>query len=270
MKIFSANISQIGLLFSLIVFLSGCHEEDFSDIDRYKLSHITSTYTATKYTIHIRYPENFDTSKAYHILYLLDGNAYFREVSDLIESLQATDVVVIGIDYVNQNKRERDFSFPRDPNYSSSGGANQFVLFLKDELLPYIENQLHIQTREATLFGHSLGGYFSMYMMLQPTTGTPFDHIICASPSLWWADGYIFDMEEQYHLSHGSLKVSLYMSMGDLEGVTMNTFFQAFTRKLGSRNYKDFSFDFEQLKNISHKNSPIVSFEKGFSFIRKK
>jgi enterochelin esterase-like enzyme len=47
----------------------------------------------------------------------------------------------------------------------NSGGAKQFLSFIKEELVPWIESEYRV-TQRRTLFGHSFGGLFNLYVEL--------------------------------------------------------------------------------------------------------
>jgi predicted alpha/beta superfamily hydrolase len=68
-----------------------------------------------------------------------------------------------------------------------SGGADRFLAFMRDELIPYMDATYRTDRTDRGLLGHSYGGLFAVYAMLhQPDL---FSRIIAASPSLGWAGG---------------------------------------------------------------------------------
>jgi len=69
------------------------------------------------------------------------------------------------------------------PYSENSGGAADFLRFLREELIPQIDSHYRT-TAERTLVGHSLAGLFALTVFLdQPET---FDRYIAIEPSLWW------------------------------------------------------------------------------------
>jgi len=226
---------------------------------------ISSSFTGNKYRLKVLYPDSYDESKSYQTVYLLDGDWYYNEFSKIVHDKYGNDVVLISIGYAGSDRRNTDFTFPADDLLKKSGGAKQYARFITEELIPYVKNDLQIKSNSSALLGHSLGGYFSLYMLLQQEVENPFNKIVAVSPSLYWSDAYIFGLEKKYSESNSDMNVSLYIAMGDLEGVTMNTHFDAFANKLKSRNYQGLSFQYERLKNTVHNNSPIIGFDKGLS-----
>jgi predicted alpha/beta superfamily hydrolase len=211
------------------------------------------------------YPDNYVESNSYKTIYLLDGDWYYNEFSEIVHDKYGENVILISIGYASGDNRNTDFTFPADDLLKKSGGAKQYAKFITEELTPYIENNLKIKSSSKALLGHSLGGYFALYLTFQKEVVNPFNKIVAISPSLYWSDAYIFGLEEEYSKSNNNLNVSLYIAMGDLEGATMNTHFDAILSKLKSRNYQGLSLNYERLKNTVHNNSPIIGFEKGIS-----
>ena len=208
---------KIGHLIILLAIISACQKEDMQAIENSIAYSINSSYTGNEYNLQILYPKNYDSSVAYQTVYLLDGGWYFNELAEVVKSKYASEIILIGIGYKNDNKRNTDYSYPADSYLSNSGGGKKYLQFLNNELIPFIENDLSIKSIETTLCGHSLGGYFALYQLLQQNYPSPFDNIVAASPSLFWSEAYILGLENQYNNVNDSLNVKLYNTMGDLE-----------------------------------------------------
>ena len=75
--------------------------------------------------------------------------------------------------------RERDFG-PR-------GASSAFADFIETQLLPSVAAQAPVDRTAMTIFGHSLGGYFSLWTLAHRP------HLFAAtaaiSPSIWWDAG---------------------------------------------------------------------------------
>ncbi|MCX2764011.1 alpha/beta hydrolase [Aquimarina muelleri] len=254
-------------LIILFIIISGCQKEEMLAIENSVSHSIDSSYTGNEYNLQILYPKNYDLSLEYQTIYLLDGDLYFNELAEIVKSKYPSDIILIGIGYKNKNRRNTDYSYPADDFLSNSGGAKNYIRFLNNELLPFIEKNLSIKSSKTTLAGHSLGAYFALYQLFQQDYPSVFDNIIAVSPSLFWAEAYLLDLENEYHNINDTLNIKLYSTMGDLEGVTMNTMFDAFNKKIESRDYIGLSFDHVRLDKTSHNNNTIKSFDKGISFI---
>ncbi len=251
-----------------ILGLNSCEKDNLSSIKNNHPFAITSVYTNTTYNINILYPQTYDPSNSYHTIYMLDGDDYFKEAADIIAESSREDIILIGVGYANKNRRGRDYSYPKDIDFpGASGGAKRFINFINNELIPHIENELKIGSVDRTLFGHSLGGYLALYMLFQQDQPNPFDNTIAASSNIMWHNAYLFHLEQYYFDTHDSLDKNLYITVGDLEGASINLFHNAFTEKISKRSYTGFILHHERLKNTSHRNSPIVTLKKGLSII---
>lgn len=257
------------LVFALgMATLSSCKKEKLSELGEIHAFDLYSQQTQTTYSLRAVIPNTYNPATPAKMIYLLDGDDYLREAAEVIHKTGKTDHIVIGIGYKGKNLRGRDFSYPADPDFpGESGGGKNFLICLTEELIPNVETELGIPVKSRTLYGHSLGGFFSTYVFLQQDIEHPFTTIIAASPNLMWYNAYLFQLEEAYSKQSGALPGNLYMTMGDLEGASMNLAFGAFTEQLFLRDYDSLHFQYEKLENTSHRNSPIVSFENGLSLI---
>lgn len=139
------------------------------------------------------YDNKFFASKAYPVLYLLDGNTHFHTISGIVRSMsnntQIPELIIVAISNTN---RIRDFTpthFEKDPNskdqmtFPSSGGADNFLKFLQTELMPHIEASYRTLPYRI-LVGHSMGGVLATHTLL--SNPSMFQAIIAIDPSLWW------------------------------------------------------------------------------------
>lgn len=134
-------------------------------------------------------PENYDKSRgSYPVLYVLDGNEQlFLGVMGVTRILASQDrmpgTIVVAIPSIDRN---HDLTPPtEDPANAPprAGGADKFLKFLHDELIPYVNTRFRV-TRHRTVIGDSFGGLFAVHTLVrQPDT---FDSYVALSPSLWW------------------------------------------------------------------------------------
>jgi uncharacterized protein len=154
----------------------------------------------------IHLPDGYGhSSTRYPVLYLLDGSFHFHHLSGLTRFLSATGrapaMIVVGIDNTD---RTRDLTPPtavdsarmRLPFSSDSvtlrhptaGGADAFLRFITDELVPFVEAGYRAASFRI-LAGHSFGGLFVTHALL--TQPESFHGYIASSPSLWWNAGAV-------------------------------------------------------------------------------
>ncbi|NUO79988.1 alpha/beta hydrolase [candidate division KSB1 bacterium] len=118
--------------------------------------------------IHIALPSSYSSTKQrFPVIYVLDGEAYFLSAVSAVNFMttasqipQMPDVIVVGIPNANRN---RDMPVPQE---LSTGGADRFLAFLADELVPFVEQNYRTHPLRV-LIGHSQGGLFAMYAMVK-------------------------------------------------------------------------------------------------------
>jgi len=136
-------------------------------------------------------PENYKpgSPEKYDVLYLLDGESNLKSISAIQQFTQNESYMPpLIIVAVFNTDRNRDFLPTHVEGNATSGGADKFLAFFKNELIPYI-NKSYPTNGENTLYGHSFGGVFAMYALLsEPQLFTSY---LSVDPSFWWDNGYM-------------------------------------------------------------------------------
>ncbi len=189
MKTSKTNLSklkQIGIL--LLIFSFSLNS--FSQKEKITLGEkitIHSKILNEDRIILISLPDNYtDTDRKIPVLYVLDGNIHFRQASGAADYMRrqglAPEMIVVAVTNVDRN---RDFSPVHSDRIPTSGGAEKFHNFLKKELISYVDKNYRA-SKYKILMGHSLGGVFATYSLLEYTN--VFDAYIAVSPYLQYAD----------------------------------------------------------------------------------
>jgi predicted alpha/beta superfamily hydrolase len=180
--------------------------------------------------ISVRLPEDYDPAakQLYPVIYTLDANVWFQPLASANDIYPAIGMfphaIMVGIGYKNfetlDSLRCRDYTYPAAlPEYEMavSGGADSFLAFLRQQLVPMTDRLYRTDTANRVLYGHSLGGYFTMYaMQRQMSIGNHLFHsFIAASPSLNYDHYYL--LNELKKIDDSSRGVNLYVSFGSLE-----------------------------------------------------
>lgn len=149
----------------------------------------------------------------YPVILVLDGEYTFLHTVSAANFLAANGkmpaAIVVG---VCSEKRLTDFTpqlstTPRE-GLDASGGADKFLEFLAEELLPYLDKNYPTQPFHV-LMGHSLGGLFAMHAMIhRPEL---YSGIITLEPALWWDDRSMIGRVEEYFEQHPQHKGRLIM-----------------------------------------------------------
>lgn len=128
------------------------------------------------------------------LLLVLDGDDQFAAACEALDGLRAEKaleaVTLVGVGYGGSyrspaNRRVRDYthSQPADEPMEA-GGAETFLAFLENTLLPHLSERFVFPMDSVGLGGHSLGSLLGLYALAQPRT--LFSRFLVSSPSIWW------------------------------------------------------------------------------------
>ena len=251
---------------------------------------LKSAQTGRKYRITISLPYAYSRPEVkdwpfanppaeWPVVYLLDANWYFGMVTDMIRAMawceRTADAMVVGIGYPEEHdpqdtwrevvaQRAIDFTPARDEEYEKSnseltkrplttGNAGGFHKFIKDELIPLIEEEYQADPSKRVLAGHSLGGLFGAFALFhEPGL---FEAYVIASPFLGYGDNFMFKQEEAFFMKHRRLKARVYFSAGELEKSADNpmlTDMLRFAARLKKHNYKGLTMIKKTFANLNH------------------
>jgi predicted alpha/beta superfamily hydrolase len=142
--------------------------------------------------IHIPESSKDFPSQKYPVAFILDGELFLPTVLDVQNYYSGgftPEMVLVGIS--NSKNRVRDLTTSKIstkygmPFNERNGEADKFLEFLEKELVPYIEKKYPV-TNYRTFIGHSYGGLFTLYTLInQPDL---FVNYLAIDPSLDWDD----------------------------------------------------------------------------------
>jgi len=181
-------------------------------------------------------------------LYLLDGEGSGYRYNEVDLDLRNQ---LIGIGIVNTN-RNRDLLPVKQ--------ADLFLEFIEKELMPRVEADYLICNR--VLFGHSFGGCFTIYTMLnRPEL---FDKYMASSPTP------IMDMTDlsSYRKLDTRLKnpVKFYFSYGSKDMKQVRKWAQILIDNLENYEFKNLQVKHEIFPGENHNSSDVISLNKGLKF----
>jgi predicted alpha/beta superfamily hydrolase len=239
-----------------------------------------SKHVQDSFSIYIYTPASFDSLKrdrVYPVIYLLDANIYFDHlVSELINS--KNEAIVVGIGYKDIQKldslRTRDYLFPGiapSADLPVSGGADKFLNFLTLELMPDILQKYPVDTQHQTLMGHSYGGYFVLYSLLQAIQKNEkyFSTYVAASPSLEYSNRYLLsEFEKPGNLASSALNLLLsYGGKEDREdggtGLDGSDNFNKLLDILDNDEFKRIKIRSKVYKSSGHMQTAVPTFMEG-------
>ncbi len=134
----------------------------------------------------------------YEVIYLSDGE-WNMETFSFIYNYAADQgfvppaiFVAVRNTYIKgANQRDRDFLPIKTIDDNIAGGADNFIAFYKNELIPYIEKKYPCNG-EKSIWGHSYGGTFVMYVFL--SSPDLFNSYYCSDPALSWNHNYLINL----------------------------------------------------------------------------
>jgi predicted alpha/beta superfamily hydrolase len=110
-------------------------------------------------------PADYDSSGElrYPLLLILDGTRYGDVVAGNARFLEQVgelpEHLIVAIDSGN---RLRDYTPTDSPSWEGDGGADRYLAFVRDELLPEVERNYRVR-HPYGIWGHSAAGLFIMY-----------------------------------------------------------------------------------------------------------
>ncbi|REC43361.1 alpha/beta hydrolase-fold protein [Chryseobacterium pennipullorum] len=223
-------------------------------------------------SIWVHLPEGYSPSQSYPVLYLLDGDAHFKYVSQLTDYLSDYDrnripkIIVVGIVNIDRGK---DLNIHYDllngkkdlSKISVSEGSGKFLKFIELEVVPQINSRFKTQPYRI-LMGHSLAGEFAFYT--KNTLPGLFQAIILISPAIHDENSSLIgDFSKM--LQRKDLKGKMYISLGDENTQKVNLI----TEQLRRFAPASFEWDFRHYKEEDHFSVTYKSMFDGLKFIYK-
>lgn len=187
------------------------------------------------YPIEVILPDAYDSTKQYPIVYFTDWWFYLQydlQLHNLLRDYNITEpFIIVGIGTIGERtdwnkERRRDLTpthlLEQDRRDSLdigsrgiTGGAENFLSFIKNELIPKIEAKFQSDTLNRGFVGYSFGGLFGAYILLnEPQL---FQNYIIGSPTLQYDNFIILQrLMEVTPEQFNSIK-SIFVSVGEQE-----------------------------------------------------
>ena len=241
----------------------------------------------TVYELYVALPSAYelDGDAEYPVLYLTDGKISFPLVLQIYKLMVLGDelppMILVGIDRPTKSmpellaSRMLDLTPTEVPEvneeYSKlfghevqSGGAEAFLSVLENEIIPWVETR-YAASDERGLSGFSLSGLFTAYVLF--TSPNLFTSYLIVSPSVWWDDESIFELEEGYASEHRDLAARVFLSVGTREGAMMLPNIAKMTETLASRGYGSLELQQHILQDETHLSSIAGAFSRGLVYL---
>lgn len=223
---------------------------------------IQSKILNTDRKVMVSLPPSYNPNENYPLILMTDASYYFNIVKEAVHTLFQDGfpkMIVVG---VLSDDRYKDLSPTQTDESSTSGGSEEFLKFLKSELIPEIRNKYSISNYHV-LIGHSLGGLFTVTTSLKEPE--MFDAFIASTPTIRW-DNFLLlnELDENYFKQLTNKK--FFLSIGNETGNEREGVL-SFNKKSLKHNQNRENFIFQSYPNESHTTVPWISYWKGLKYI---
>jgi len=226
-----------------------------------KTIEIESKTLNEKRIIQVHLPDayrNGDTR--FPVLYLTDGPGHFSHTVGTMNFLanngRIPQMIIVG---VANTDRTRDLTpeilVSKDERFQNGGGADTFLNFFEQELIPYIEKNYRTQPYRV-FSGHSFGGLFALNAFL--TKPEVFNAYISVSPSLWWDDKRLINDAKVFFNKTASLDRTLFLTMA-AEGDRMIAPYNEFVNVVKESKVKGLIFANKEFDDEDHGSTVLRS-----------
>ncbi len=163
--------------------------------------------------IFVHLPHSYDPKKAtiYPVAYVLDGEVHASAAATVLEYYWGgfmPEMIVVGIS--NSKNRNRDLTISKVAWDPTSGEAEKFTNFIKNELIPFVDNK-YPSAPYRTLIGHSYGGLFAINTLLY--TPDLFQNYLAIDPSLDWDNEKLLNAARDLLIKDSYYGKSLFISL---------------------------------------------------------
>ena len=176
-------------------------------IDDPRVSHFDIGPKDKLWRIFVGLPKAPPPPAGYSAIVSVDGNATFPLLWRHREAVAPdAPIVLIGVGYVIATRMDRSrrwydltsAALPgqiparfRAQQHIETGGNTAFLRLITDRVLPEVAKNAPLDRSKMTLFGHSLGGLFTLNALF--TRPESFANYVAGDPSVWWKQGEAID-----------------------------------------------------------------------------
>jgi uncharacterized protein len=234
---------------------------------------IPSKHLKQSRSLTISKPEGYEGgTDTYPVLYLLDGEANFEYTAPMVRYLADTEripeMIVVAIHSGDVAQRTRDLTPPSqaeiDNRFSpGNGGADAFLSFIGDELIPYVEKTYRTRPYRI-LVGHSFGGLFAIHALVSKPK--LFNAYIAIDPTISWNNGAEIVRARNFLSQGQELQADVFITAANAFGGT-EPGIDDLVAALDANKARGFRWNFEWMKDENHLSIPLPSIYSGLKKI---
>jgi len=258
---------SIPLLLSLLLVLSSnpiiSQSDEIVIGNNFKLN---SKILNEERNIQVYLPDSYNVSQTkYPVVYLMDGEGHFTYTAGLLQFFArnaiAPEMILIGIPNTFRN---RDFTPVVDSKVAGSGGADNFLRVIKEELMPVVEEKYRTLPYRI-MIGHSLTAMYCFYTMLREPD--LFNSFIAVSPWVIYNNNFLVDFINEELPDHSSLKKEIYFTAGSLEQQNLLTTLEKFNEILKEKAPEDLTWNYKLMQSENHNSQFLLAVYDGLNKI---
>ena len=267
------------LIASLSVLFLSCSQTDkkqlVSEVSKNSWT-VYSEAVQDSFVISVQLPEEYgkDTTVNYPTVYMLDANFHFPILAATVKQYEKAGmlppVILVGIGYKSfqlmDSLRNRDYLYPAalpSDEINAVGGGQKFNDFISNQLIPYIDSSYKTNKTNRSLLGHSFGGYFTLYALLNQAENnkTVFTNFAAASPSLWYSKFYLNQLSDKLKSRTSTDTLNVFATVGGLENTEWDiTPGVKLSEKIVNAKLKAVKFQHKVYSNLGHMDVSAITF----------
>ncbi|MFC1564794.1 alpha/beta hydrolase [candidate division KSB1 bacterium] len=262
MKPITKIIILLLTLFSSATLLLAQEDNSSVPIGEYRRLHSRVLNEDRIILIHL--PRGYEESQdRYPVLYCLDGDdlslAFSSATVRILSRRKIPDMIVVAI---SNTDRSRDMFPVKLRGRPTTGGADNFLSFIIDELFPFIDKNYRTENFRI-LYGASAAGLFTVYALLSKPES--FSGYISSSPMIGRCPEFISEKANNLFRSRKSLRKILYMTYGRGDAPPVTEFVPPFVKTIEAVKPGDFIWELRIIEDDGH--IPYTSLYDGLGFI---
>jgi predicted alpha/beta superfamily hydrolase len=240
-----------------------------------ELRQLDSAILGERLEIDVALPRGYEKEAAsYPVVYVLDAETNFGATSYIARRLTKNGdipaVLVVGVAYDTTYedfyvKRARDLTPVATSRFPGSGGAARFARVLEREVFPFVAAHYRVLAGDRTLYGHSFGGLFALYVLFEHPG--LFQRVIALSPSIWYARRDLVSREKAAYERARPPRGILYTAVGADESEYFVEDWRELTARLRSRPYPALHLKSENLAGENHRSIFGAAFTNGLCYV---
>ena len=242
-----------------------------------------------KYELIITLPINYNDERTYKTLYYLDG----WWLSDLVKgsyrinylTKEMEEVILVGLSIKGDEdawnkQRNKDYTpskYDKEKmkitmksgtvvlKEETTGGAEEFIRFMKGVVFDEIESTYNIDKESRGILGHSFGGLFGYYCLINHTEF--FKNYILISPSIWWNKSEFLAIENIKRIKRD---VNIYVVVGKSESKMLITPIRKMTEGLEEIKNERNRIESKEYEGMDHHSILPTGIYEGLELIYRK